>query len=198
MRGGAMAEPSPDDEPVVLFEYDPHWPEAFRAEEERVRAALGDEVLTIHHIGSTAIAGIAAKPVIDILVAVEVLQPLESYLTRLAPLGYRTQPSPEEGRHFFLRGQPHRTHHVHVVEHGTFQYWRHIVFRDYLRAHPDEARRYENLKRNLAQAVGHDRDSYTRSKGNYITQVTEAGLKEDPILRRKFADALGGETPPAV
>ena len=172
---------------IALVDYDPRWPEQFAAEAARVQAALGDDlVVTVEHFGSTAVPGLAAKPIIDLLV---VVRSLESARSRAVPaleaIGYAywlTDPAPD--RMFFVKGLPPngpRTHHVHIVDLsisldpriGEFSFADRLLFRDYLRAHSEEARRYENLKRGLALQFAADREAYTEGKTDYIYAVMQ-------------------------
>jgi GrpB-like predicted nucleotidyltransferase (UPF0157 family) len=163
---------------VHIVPYDPGWPALSAAEAARLRAVLPVElVVGIEHFGSTAIPGMAAKPVIDILIAVrslarakrEVVQPVQS-------LGYvYWNDNPKPDRMFFVKGMPPhgsaRTHHVHVCEPEGEMWRRRLVFRDHLRADADEAHRYEALKRRLAAQYAADRERYTEAKSAYIEEV---------------------------
>ena len=172
---------------IALVDYDPRWPEQFAAEAERVRAAIGDDlVVAVEHFGSTAIPGMAAKPIIDLLVAVRSLdEAREHAVPALEAIGYsywRGDPAPD--RLFFVKGLPPngpRTHHVHVVEPGVshdprlgeFCFTDRLLFRDYLRAHPKEARQYEDLKRDLTARFSEDREAYTEGKTEYVYGVMQ-------------------------
>ena len=129
---------------IYIADYDPKWPGMFEAEAQRLRAALGGLVLRIDHIGSTAVPGLAAKPVIDIQIAVADLQPVESYGAPLKSLGYTYTTVPVS---FFHRpaAWPH-PHHVHVREAGGADEQRTIAFRDWLRSHPEDRRAYDFVK----------------------------------------------------
>ncbi len=158
-----------------LVPYDPRWPELYRAEAPLVRAALGEQVVAIEHFGSTAIPGLAAKPIIDILVAVRALAAMGHAEAALAPLGYVFwRDNPKRDRMFFVKGMPPygagRSHHVHITE-LSGEMWRRRIFRDYLISHPDEARRYEALKRDLLARFPDDRESYTDAKSAYVDSV---------------------------
>lgn len=140
---------------IELVEYDPAWPEAYVQEAARLLANLPHGlVLAAEHFGSTAIPGLTAKPVIDILLAVRSVE--EARVAAVAPmeaLDYAFwADNPRRDRLFFVRGlppAPRRTHHVHTTEFGG-DAWVRLLFRDYLRAHPEEAARYVALKRELA------------------------------------------------
>jgi GrpB-like predicted nucleotidyltransferase (UPF0157 family) len=156
---------------VRVVEYDPRWPGLAAAEIERVRGALGAAAVGVEHIGSTAVPGLAAKPIIDLLVSVAALD--ESYVAPLQDLGYlfsRFEDSPE--RHFF--GRPHerpRTHHAHVVVAGGAEERRHIAFRDLLRTDPDVAAEYAAVKRAAAAAHPDDLFAYMDRKDPFIRRV---------------------------
>ena len=121
-------------EEVALVPYDPAWPQMFEAERKNIEAALGDRVIEIHHIGSTAIPGLAAKPVIDIMIAVRQLEDAIECIGPLGDLGYAFIDHPQNtDRRFFRKGVP-RTHHVHIVAQGNAELRDHLAFRDALRS----------------------------------------------------------------
>ncbi len=163
---------------VEIVPYDPAWPAMFSAEAERLRAVLNaDTVVGIEHFGSTAVPGLAAKPIIDILIAVASLPVAKATMIEpITTLGYlywaeNTKPD----RMFFVRGLPphgpRRTHHVHITE-PEGEMWTHrLAFRDYLRLHRDEARRYEALKRALAARFPDDREAYTDAKTAFMAEI---------------------------
>jgi GrpB-like predicted nucleotidyltransferase (UPF0157 family) len=122
-------------------------------------------------MGSTAVPGLSAKPIIDIMLAVQCLGAPETYARPLEPLGYAHHPLPDEpDRLFFRKGRP-RTHHLHVVEAGSWTLRRHLLLRDYLRAHPQTAREYERLKCDLAARFKLERAAYTQGKTEFIEAV---------------------------
>lgn len=156
---------------IELREYDPGWEQAFEAEREVVAQAFGDGVVAIEHIGSTAVPGLAAKPIIDILVGVRSLDLVDERVFAMEAAGYEYLGEHGlPGRLFFRKGDP-RSHHVHAVEHGGEHWQRHLLFRDYLRTHPQEAERYGALKRELATEASGDRALYTDRKTPYIDGV---------------------------
>jgi GrpB-like predicted nucleotidyltransferase (UPF0157 family) len=167
---------------IEIVPYDPGWPDAFEAEAVRLRAALRTVAVRIEHHGSTAIPGIAAKPIIDIQVSVETLQPMSAYGAHLEALGYVHVPHPDDSFcPFFHRPiqWPH-THHVHVVERGGREERRTLAFRDYLRDHADVAREYEDLKRAIAgRIVAADSESqerYAAAKTEFIERVVAVAM----------------------
>lgn len=178
-------------EAFELAEYNPEWPRLYEQEAAAIEAALGEEVIEIRHIGSTSVPGLRAKPIIDILVAVESFAPVASYSARLSSLGYTHQPmDTDDERLFFWKGIP-RTHHLHIVEYATWEHQRHIIFSEYLRTHPEVARLYVQVKQELAVAFKHNRPAYTRGKTAFIKAIMDRALAEiiDPSLRSLIAEA---------
>ena len=167
---------------MIIVAYDPRWPHQFEAERARIGRALGALALRIDHNGSTAVPGLAAKPIIDIQISVARLEAIATYADRLAPLGYVHMPHEDDAVcPFFHRPAqwPH-THHVHLVEAGGDEERRTLAFRDYFREHEPVAREYETLKRALAGTFGeHDaasRDAYANAKGDFIAGVVRLAL----------------------
>lgn len=158
---------------VVL--HDPRWQAAFRAEEESVSRSLGhDIVVVIHHIGSTAIPGIYAKPVIDMLLEVKCLEAVDSRSPAMVALGYEVMGEYGiPGRRYFRKGNEMgvRTHHIHAFEGGSPEIARHLAFRDYMIAHPQDAQRYSELKRQLATAHPWDIGAYMDGKDGFIKEI---------------------------
>ncbi len=174
-----------ENESFELSDYNPEWPRMFQTEAAHIAQALGDHAVEIEHVGSTSVPNLRAKPIIDILVAVESFAPLDEYKQKLAPLGYAHHPHINDAeRLFFWKGTP-RTHHLHIVEYATWEHQRHIIFRDYLRAHPEIARLYAQVKEQLAQTFHHNRPAYTRGKTAFINAIMDRAMAEitDPSLR---------------
>jgi GrpB-like predicted nucleotidyltransferase (UPF0157 family) len=162
---------------IELVPYDARWPTRFADEARLLRAALAPAaVVAVHHIGSTAIPGMRAKPIIDLLVLVSSLPAARAACQPpLLALGYLFwEANPDRERLFFVKGLPPqgrgRTHHVHISE-PTAAALASLRFRDWLRSHPDEARRYAELKAHLALQHRHDREAYTAAKSGYIAAV---------------------------
>ncbi|WP_421995498.1 GrpB family protein [Roseococcus sp.] len=172
---------------VELLSYDPSWPARYDAEAERLLAALPEGlVLRMEHFGSTAVPGLLAKPVIDILVAVTSIEEArEQAVGPMEALGYAFwAENPRRHRLFFVKGLPpaaaRRSHHVHMIEPSP-EMWDLLLIRDILRDDPQEAARYAALKRELAVRHREDREAYTGAKAGYM-----AGL---------LARARGGSAP---
>src|SRR3990172_6646682 len=161
--------------PVVIVEYDPRWPTLYEAEASAILGAIGHVIVALEHVGSTSVPGLGAKPIIDILAGVRILADAAQCVEPLQGLGYEYVPEYEPetpGRPYFRKGPPAgRTHHLHLVEHGGEFWMRHLLFRDYLRAHPEAAHAYYRLKKELAAKFGSDRDGYTEAKTEFIRSV---------------------------
>ena len=169
---------------ITISPYDPWWPESFRQEKEHLQSCLpNDLVRRIEHFGSTAVPGLAAKPIVDMLVEVIDLQVTRN---RIAPVlesqGYEYFWRPtygDDGPPFyawFIKRDPRtgaRTHHIHMVEGHFAEHWDRLLFRDYLIEHPEVAKEYEALKFRAASALQQDRVAYTRSKTEFVVRVTE-------------------------
>ncbi|MBN1966463.1 MAG: GrpB family protein [Anaerolineae bacterium] len=192
-----MAQFDPN-ESFDLSEYNPEWPALFEQESARIAEAMGDEAVEIEHIGSTSVPGLRAKPILDILLVVEEFASVEHYQHLLEPLGYRHHFHEDEAdRKFFWKGVP-RTHHLHIAEYATWEHQRHIIFRDYLRSHPEIAKLYEESKRQLAIEFHANRPAYTKGKTAFIKSIVMRAFEEirDPSLRRLISTAEEGESEP--
>ena len=165
--------------PIELVSYDAAWPARFEEESAELRRALAPWLAgPIEHIGSTAIRGLAAKPVIDIMAGVDSLEASRPAIAAATRLGYCYFPYQAELKHWFCKPSPAcRTHHLHLVPVGSPQWARPIAFRDYLRTHPDVAAEYEALKWRLAAEFRFDREAYTQAKTPFIDAVTDTALE---------------------
>jgi GrpB-like predicted nucleotidyltransferase (UPF0157 family) len=178
---GQLRHPSLDDrfDPAVrIVDYDPAWAALAEAELQRIGEALGGVAVGREHVGSTAVPGLAAKPILDLQLSVDAIEPRERYVKPLERLGYLFAPGPESpDYHFFARPpQRPRTHHVHVCEAGSEHELRHLAVRDFLRAHPDEAARYAALKRQLVARRPQDRLAYIEGKESYVMALEARAL----------------------
>lgn len=164
--------------PIELVSYDVAWPARFEEECAQLRRALTPWLAgPVEHIGSTAVPGLAAKPVIDIMAGVDSLDGSRPAIAAAAGLGYCYFPYQAELKHWFCKPSPAvRTHHLHLVPIGSPAWIRPIAFRDYLRAHPNVAAEYEVIKRRLAEQFRFDREAYTNAKGPFIDAVTDKAL----------------------
>ena len=164
--------------PVEIVPYDPTWPMRFQEEADVLRRALAAWLVgAIEHIGSTAVPGLAAKPVIDIMAGVRTLADSRPAIAAATELGYCYAPYQADREHWFCKPSPaFRTHHLHLIPVGSPQWIRPIAFRNYLRAHANVAADYEALKRRLAQTFRNDREAYTQAKAPFIDEVSERAI----------------------
>jgi GrpB-like predicted nucleotidyltransferase (UPF0157 family) len=158
---------------VELASYNPEWADMFLTEAEVLGDVFGDKLVAIHHIGSTAIPGILAKPILDFLVEVPDIREVDDLNSEMEALGY--QPRGEygiPGRRYFVKqsGETH-THHIHIFQTGDPRVERHLNFRSCLIAHPQEAQAYSALKEKLAQQFPEDIDSYVEGKTHFIQDI---------------------------
>ena len=169
-------------EEIAIVPYDARWPEVFERERRRLQSCLPSDVINrIEHFGSTAIPGLMAKPVVDMLVEVT---SLEETKLRIVPIleaqGYDYYWRPTRGDDvppfyaWFVKrnADGNRTHHIHMVE-AHFEHWDRLFFRDYLIEHPDVARQYVDLKVKLSGAYPHDRAAYTQAKYDFVREITD-------------------------
>jgi len=166
-------------EPVVVVDYDPEWPRLFAELRERLLAALEGVCTTVEHVGSTAVPGLAAKPVVDMDAVVSKPEDVPVAVARLEQLGYEHVGDGDvPGRAAFHWPPAEHRHHLYVVVEGTDAHRRHLLFRDYLRTHPDEAQRYGELKRALSRRYRDDRPAYTDGKDEFVARVLAAAERE--------------------
>ncbi|MFB5664183.1 GrpB family protein [Alteribacillus sp. HJP-4] len=164
---------------VNVIKYDKRWPQLFQSEARLLLEVFQEEIMEIHHIGSTSVPGLKAKPVIDIMPVVRSIKRVDALNQSMIKIGY--EPLGENhipGRRYFRKGGKQRTHHVH-----TFQYdnqhaiLRHLAVRDYLRAHPGEAQEYGELKAGLAEAFPEDIYGYMDGKDEFVKQLEQKALE---------------------
>jgi GrpB-like predicted nucleotidyltransferase (UPF0157 family) len=162
---------------VEVIPYDNRWPEMFREEAAKIREAVGGSVRDIHHIGSTSVPGMAAKPILDILVEVDRIESVDARRSRMESLGYEVRgENGIPGRRYYCKGGDQRTHHVHVFQEGSDEVIRLLVFRDYLMAHPAEAAAYSDLKRCLAEQFPTDIAAYVAGKDAFVKALEQRAL----------------------
>ncbi|MCO7225685.1 GrpB family protein [Pleionea sp. CnH1-48] len=162
---------------VIVKEFDDRWPAMFKDEKQRIFSALGTQnILAIHHIGSTSVPGLSAKPIIDILMEVACLNRLDNSSDKIAALGYICKGEYGlKGRRYFYRGNEKRTHHLHTYQQGDVSIKRHLAFRDYLLAHKDVCQRYAEIKREAVIASDIPKD-YQQYKSDFISSFEQRAL----------------------
>jgi len=158
--------------PVEIVPYTDEWPRRFRLLSGSMRAALGNTALRIDHIGSTSVPGLAAKPIVDMQISVADFEPLEAFRLPLEGLGYVFRAdNPERTKRYFREplGEP-RTH-IHVRQRGSWAELFALLYRDYMRSNADEAERYADIKRMLAEKHRNDQPAYTDAKEPYLWEL---------------------------
>lgn len=159
---------------IEIVDYDPDWPKKFEAHARRIGDALGRSAMRIEHVGSTSVQGLAAKPVIDILVVVQDSADESAYLPRLEAAGYVLRVrEPDWNEHRMLR-TPERDVHVHVYTAGCTEVERNLAFRDRLRRSADDRSLYERTKRELASREWPDMNAYAEAKTEVIESILAA------------------------
>ena len=170
-----------EDAPVYIAPYDQDWPKRFETERQLLADAIGAWLVagSIEHIGSTAIPGLDAKPVIDMMAGVASLDGCRAALPVLERHQYCYAPYRSEVMHWLCKPSPaQRTHHLHLVPLGSRLWIEQLAFRDYLRTHPDVALEYAALKRRLAEAHRHDREEYTNAKAPFVQRVLAEAVRQ--------------------
>ncbi len=165
---------------VEVLPHDRQWYHAFEQEKQQLLQVLGDRVVRIHHIGSTAIPGILAKTIIDGLVEVNSIATLDECDRSMEAIGYVVMGEhgiPDRRYSYKANSAGIRTHHVHAFEVGHAAITRHLAFRDYLIAHPDEAQQSSELKRELARQYPYDIDRYIEGKAGFVKAMNEKALQ---------------------
>ncbi len=163
---------------LTVVEYNPIWINEFESESKKLQYILGDIVNNIYHIGSTAVPGLMAKPIIDIMLDVTKLEGLDTKTEVLEALGYEAMGEfGISGRRYFRKGGENRTHQIHAFQSGDSNLIRHLVFRDYLIEHEKIAKEYGILKSSLAKTCNNDREKYGDGKDAFIKYHETAALK---------------------
>lgn len=163
---------------VIVVPYSPEWPALYEAARAELSAVLGEELTAIYHIGSTAVPGLAAKPVIDIMPVVRRIGAADEARAALEALGYEYMGEfGIPGRRYLRRGGTERTHQVHIFgEESERDIRRHLAVRDYLRTHPDAAHAYGELKGTLARRFPYDIDRYCDGKDAFVKDLEKKAL----------------------
>ena len=170
---------------IEVVAYNKDWPTHFEKEAARVRDAIEEGLMEVHHIGSTAVPGLSAKPIIDLLLEVSDLALLDRFDSKMELLGYSIKGEYGiPGRRFYLKGLIHRTHHIHAFESGSAGFLRHLALRDFLRTHPVEAMKYGELKQEIAGRFPLNNDGYCEAKHDFVQQLEKRALRWAEELRR--------------
>ncbi len=170
---------------VRLTPHSPAWRRKFSAEKLRLKALLQPRHYTLEHIGSTAVPGLDAKPILDIAILIPSFRSLPRWIQALESAGYLYKGEYGlPGRHFFTRGNP-VTHHLHLVTPETPHWADWLLFRDYLRATPAAARQYNQTKKRLARRFAANREAYTRAKTPLVTKLMRAAVQWQTQANKK-------------
>ena len=170
----------------LVTEYDPTWPTVFAELAERLRAKLGDVALRIDHIGSTAVPGLDAKPIIDVQISVASLEPVGAFRPQIEACGFAWRAdNPELTKRYFRERPGMRRTHLHVRRAGSFSEQFALLFRDYLRTHPERCAEYADVKHRLAPLLVVDRHRYVEAKAPFVWETIH--LADD------WAQAVGWE-----
>ena len=163
---------------IVIVDYNPLWPEKSQKHAEILSRALGTKALSIEHVGSTSVPGLAAKPIIDIIVQVDNSGDEPAYLPALLAAGYVLRVcEPAWHQHRMVR-TPELDVHVHIFSTGCIEVTRQLAFRDHLRRNGEDRLLYQSMKRRLAKEDWPDMDAYARAKTEMVEQITARGLQE--------------------
>lgn len=161
---------------VRLTDYSQQWPQMFQAESQYLKSIFGEEIICFEHFGSTSVQGMKAKPVIDMICIVKDIEKIDSYNEQMASLGYDVAGEwGIAGRRLFRKGEENRTHHIHFYQKDNPQIERHLIFRDYLRSHPEEAARYSNFKEELAQRF-ENTSEYSPGKKAFVQEMEQRAI----------------------
>lgn len=165
---------------IVVVDYDPLWPLLFRKEADAISRILGDNLVLIHHIGSTSVPFLAAKPIIDIMPVVKDLSGVDAVSGEFVKLGYEYLGELGiNGRRYLRKGGQERTHQIHIFQmEDDTNILRHLAFRDYLRSHRDVAMEYAALKKDLAARFPYDIDGYCDGKDAFVKKIENLALAE--------------------
>jgi GrpB-like predicted nucleotidyltransferase (UPF0157 family) len=163
-------------DPIIVVEYDPRWAAIYERLSARIADALGELAAAVEHVGSTAVANLAAKPIIDIDVLLTARATLSEAVCRLEQIGYGYRGDLGiRGREAFRAPENEFRHHLYVCPADSSEFRRHLAFRDYLRTHPEEAKRYAAIKKSLAERFRNDRVAYNEGKGAYVEEILSRG-----------------------
>ncbi|WP_349408782.1 GrpB family protein [Pseudalkalibacillus sp. SCS-8] len=163
---------------VEVTPYNSEWNVRFEEEASVLRRIFGPELVTVHHIGSTSVEGLQAKPIIDIMPVVKDIEAVDAFNDQMMAIGY--EPRGENGipgRRYFQKGGDNRTHHIHIFQEGDPGVERHLAVRDYLRAKPEARDAYGFLKEELAERYPHDMESYIKGKEQFVLDLEAKALE---------------------
>ncbi|WP_054707635.1 GrpB family protein [Bacillus sp. JCM 19041] len=163
---------------VEVVDYQPSWQDVYKQEAIKLEQVFQENMIGIHHIGSTSVPGLAAKPIIDLLIVLKRIEDADKQTEAMEKLGYEVRgENGIAGRRYFQKGGDARTHHVHIFSEGHTAIKEHLVFRDYLQQHPDAMQAYGQLKKKLAQAYVTDVAAYINGKDDWINVTKRRAME---------------------
>lgn len=165
---------------IVVTNYNPLWPKEFEKEARWIKAIIAGNDISIYHIGSTSVPGLAAKPIIDIMAVVRSLEKVDAAAEKFTDAGYEYLGEfGIAGRRYLRKGGDERTHQIHIFQADDWNnIGRHLAFRDYMRTHKKERDEYANIKKALAQKFPYDIDGYCDGKENFVREIEERALAQ--------------------
>lgn len=162
---------------VTVLPYDKQWILLFAEEADELKNMLGEQVVSVHHFGSTSVPGLEAKPIIDIMIVVKDISLVDEFNSEFQNFGYEGKgENGISGRRYFQKGGDNRTHHLHIYQTGSPEIERHLAFRDYLRTHSDAMKEYGELKNRLSQQFPYDIESYIMGKENLALKIQQEAI----------------------
>lgn len=172
---------------VVVTEYNDNWKQRFSEESQKIKDVFGNELIEIHHIGSTSVPGLKAKPIIDIMPVVKDIKKIDSFNEQMTGLGYECMGElGMKGRRYFRKGGDNRTHQVHVFQvDNRVDINRHLAVRDYLRIHSEEVNHYGNLKEHLAKQFPKDVEAYMDGKDTFVKELERKALHWYKMIKER-------------
>lgn len=165
---------------IAVLNYDPEWPSKYERERDHIASILKDNYISIYHIGSTAIPGLAAKPIIDIMVAVRSLESVDAATEEFSDIGYEYLGEfGIAGRRYLRKGGDERTHQIHIFQADDWDnIGRHLAFRDFMRTHEEEREEYAKIKKALAEKFPYDIGGYCDGKESFVREVEKRALTQ--------------------
>lgn len=163
---------------IMIKNHSEEWAQMFKDEACLIKGILGDELVEVHHIGSTSVNGLKAKPIIDIMPVVKNIEKVDSFNKQMEQIGYESLGEfGIKGRRYFRKGADHRTHQIHVFQlDNEIDIDRHLAVRDYLQTHSDKAKRYGELKENLAKKFPNNIRLYADGKDSFVKELEQKAL----------------------
>ena len=163
---------------VEVKPYTEKWKSNFENEAKKIQVIFGSELTDIHHIGSTSVFGLSAKPIIDIMPVVKDISLVDKCNAEMARIGYEAKDENGiPGRRYFQKGGNERTHHVHIYEEDSQEIESHLAFRDFLRTHPSIAKEYGELKEELARQFPNNIEAYIEGKASFATEIERQAVE---------------------